>query len=300
VRASRWATIAVTTAVGLLGGPAQAASGAQHAVTMTFAISPGDPNAHQTAETSTPYGSLITLTGRADYGSHGNAGTVDVYFTTYYYDPHEPTRLVLSLRAGDDGSFRKTIRATENGTYKAVYRGNAVRKTATRSARISVYYEDASPVMFYTGSNACPTTAGSRCIFISATLNNPERAPIRVNWVAACSAGRYSSGGAYRGADQVLAVGYTRATTSTDAGPYPKVDENDRESILASEAFPESAGWTYGHMGWLQGTRAIAANMTDGHVSVVLAPGCSATVILTTRIVSRSTVDWNIFTPPLI
>jgi hypothetical protein len=109
-------SLAVTTLFG--ASSAQAASG-KKPVAMTFSASPASVKA----------GAAVTLDGRAWSGKKGNAGRVDLYFLKHGTKAWASTG---SVKAADNGRFRRTVRASSSGTFRAVYRGNAKRKAATR------------------------------------------------------------------------------------------------------------------------------------------------------------------------
>lgn len=110
-------SVVALAGVALVPPPAQAAP---HASTIAF-------NAHPEPIAA---GSSVTLSGKAGYGSSGNAAAIRFYFRRFNATSYT---LIASTTATSSGAFSKTAKQTTSGYWKAVYAGNSARRPATSS-----------------------------------------------------------------------------------------------------------------------------------------------------------------------
>lgn len=230
MRISRLITVAgVLVATVLAGSPAQAAK--PKPVKMTFSVAP---------ETSSP-GADVTLSGKAARGAKGNAGTVEFYFRK---DGTNRYALVGSTRAGKTGTFSATVKASVSGTYKAVYRGNKKRKSATRYDTLDVYKTTTTTKTVWShtsGEVDCLAPEPNACRVVSEDLTIDE-GPLMVNFKRDCD---QPKGGA--------TLGFTDSPTNTPP---------------EGAAWPASPGWR--HFSYMMGPTDfdLAPAVTRGHFFV--------------------------------
>lgn len=192
---TRWlrvVTAAVVVGACGLAAPAGAAPAKKLPVTMTFQLSPGDPNVHREAlpgdltEGKVQFQDKIVLSGRAARGATGNAGTVDLYFVSEFAQSVGGAKsLVTSIKANDAGAFSHTFTATSSGYYTAVYRGNTARATATADVYLKVVYETPYTTALVGHSDSCTGAITDTCTWVSPQLTVTTD-PIRVTYMQDC------------------------------------------------------------------------------------------------------------------
>jgi hypothetical protein len=250
--------VTAVVAVGACGlaTPAGAAPAKKLPVTMTFRISPGDPNVQREVPGDLTAGkvqfqSKIVLSGRAARGATGNAGRVDLYFVSEYAQSvGGQKKLVMSLKASDSGAFSRTVEATASGYYTAVYRGNTARATATADTYLQVVYETPYTVALTGHSDTCAGAVTDTCTWVSPQLTVTTD-PIRVTFTQDC--GRLTS----PKSPHPLAMSFTFGS-----------------SVGAADSM--SRGWSGGGS---PGVATLLPKTTSGVLSITTNAGCTWTVV---------------------
>ncbi|WP_328477051.1 hypothetical protein OHA21_23520 [Actinoplanes sp. NBC_00393] len=167
MRGTHLLATAAVLAAGLSGVAA-----AHTPVEMTFAVAPDEAK----------QGSRITLSGRAGFGSGGNAGPVDLYFRKSENDAYAR---IGTTNASSAGTFSTTLTARASGDYQAVYRGNKRRGTASASDYLAVYTTTTADLALYSWS-------GTRVqCHPSCTAAGPDQTllpgPVRIRFKHTCA-----------------------------------------------------------------------------------------------------------------
>ncbi|GAA1645233.1 hypothetical protein [Actinoplanes couchii] len=166
---------AVAAAFGVLAPGAAHAAPKKRAVTITFAAAVDEAR----------QGAAVLLSGRAGWSPAGNAATVDVFFRK---NGSPGYTLLTSTKADARGSFRKTITAVSGGTFKAVYRGNSKRKTATATDGLRVWtLKTVTRTVFsHSEAGADCSAVPNRCRYTGPTVTLAH-SPITVTGKMHCS-----------------------------------------------------------------------------------------------------------------
>ncbi|MBU2667494.1 hypothetical protein KOI35_28675 [Actinoplanes bogorensis] len=210
------AALLAAATVGAVAAPAQAAPADKLPVTMTFEL----------VKPVVQVGYGVQVRGTAAAGATGNGGKVDILFKALGEEEFTKNK---TLTVKDDGTFTgwdtaghttdagyHEAGAYQRGTYRAVYRGNAERESATAEAELGVFewrLTDANnPTDLWSWEQTCLPDDAASCSVFSPRIT-VDNGPISVRYEQNCYP---------EGATRYMSFAFLKGNSTVKPSPRPQ------------------------------------------------------------------------------